>query len=361
VAASAGHLLRDGNQFDGTNSRPRVSRQGRVAAPGADGTILVASVDGAAPLTLRAHEGAAREVAWAPDGLRLASIGADRALRVWDVQAGTSTTLATLASQGFRLRWSPDSRWIAVTEGFETLDVFDVATGKLACAFKGHANTAADFTADGARIAFVDVTTVKIGDPATCQARPAWSHKAKIFGFAFTPDGKMATASADGTIAYGDVFGTEPRRLEGHDAGAYSVAISPDGRTLASGDFDGFVRTWDTATGAAKRVIQAHDKAVLYLAFLPGHDALVSGAPNDVVRVWDVGSGELVHEERGTGAGGFGVAPDGAWIASAGPRGVRAWPADLRAPMPRDEAGLRAWMAVATHTRIDAKHRAATP
>jgi WD40 repeat protein len=39
------------------------------------------------------------------------------------------------------------------------------------------------------------------------------------------------------------------KTLTGHTDWVYTVAASPDGKTLASGSWDGEVRTWDLAEG----------------------------------------------------------------------------------------------------------------
>jgi WD40 repeat protein len=39
------------------------------------------------------------------------------------------------------------------------------------------------------------------------------------------------------------------RKLTGHQGRVVSVAFSPDGERLASGDYSGGVKLWDTATG----------------------------------------------------------------------------------------------------------------
>jgi WD40 repeat protein len=281
-------------------------------------------------------------------------------IRVWDVGTGIGRELVTLASPGSRLRWSSDGRWLAVTEGYEVLDVIDVTEARVTCAFRGHDESASDFTPDGKTIVYTERSSVQLGDPVTCTSHTLWEHKGKIYNLAFTRGGKIASASTDATVALGSLAGGEPQRLSGHTAGVYTVAFAPDGETLASGDFVGSMRTWDVATGEARTAVRADGRMVLYVGFL-NNGTLISAGADDAVRLWDRATGELLHEERGTGAGGFAVLPDGLWLVSAGPAGLRMWAPSVREPLPQDPAALRTWMIGATSARIDEEHRVGTP
>jgi len=60
-----------------------------------------------------------------------------------------------------------------------------------------------------------------------------------------------------------------------------SVAFSPDGMTLASGDRDGMVILWDTASGEQLRALDGHMDWVSSVAFSPDGLTLASGSYRD--------------------------------------------------------------------------------
>ena len=72
-----------------------------------------------------------------------------------------------------------------------------------------------------------------------------------------------------------------------HDGWVRKVEVSPDGKSVATIGRDGFVRTWDAATGAKQSEIAAGDD-VLALAFHPS-GSLVTGNLHGIVQVWEAG------------------------------------------------------------------------
>jgi hypothetical protein len=88
---------------------------------------------------------------------------------------------------------------------------------------------------------------------------------------------------------------------------------------------------------------------------------VVTAGADDTVRVWDTSRGEMLQREGDTGVGGFAIEPDGRWIVSAGPRGLRRWPLDRRDAIPAAAAELAAFLDGATSARIDEDGHVATP
>jgi WD40 repeat protein len=154
-----------------------------------------------------------RDVAFAPNGKRLATVSA-RGVTVW--KTASQKRVITLRALGTAVRavdWAPDGKCIVGALADGTAQVWDVSSGQV-----------------------------------TCELRPP--HESEVLAVAWSPDGsRIASASADRTARIWDAgTGRVIRELRGHAGAVLGLAWSPDSEQLATASADRSVRIWDEPT-----------------------------------------------------------------------------------------------------------------
>jgi WD40 repeat protein len=233
--------------------------------------------------TLQGHTGlVVRNLAFSPDGKRLASVSGDGALRVWEITTGKEVFQGHSARPS--VAFSPDGKWLASPTREGTVRIWDATTGQEGRLFRG-----------------------PIG----------------VVISAFSPDwARLATVGEDGTARVWDVStGREACRLmNGHvGLGEGSLAFSDDGTRLAASCQYGFVKMWNAATGQVILCQQGHG-IVRNVTFSPGGSSLASCGSAPCVRVWDVRTAEGSLSLEGEGQEqivNLAYSPDGTRLAAA--------------------------------------------
>ncbi|MFE6051661.1 protein kinase [Kitasatospora sp. NPDC056446] len=80
--------------------------------------------------------------------------------------------------------------------------------------------------------------------------------------------------------------GWQARAMTGHRAAVHSVDLSADGRFAVSGDRDGTVRLWDTATGRCVRRFDAHSPHLVGAVRFSPDGSTVATSARGAVRLW---------------------------------------------------------------------------
>ena len=177
----------------------------RIAAGTRAGVVRIYdSNDGSQLLEFAQTAAGLQQLAFSPDGTRLASANQEGA-SIWD--AATGKQLLTFSGHGKGVRssgiaFSPDGKWVATSGNDGTVQVWEAETGNVVFKLTGHTGP--------------------------------------TFGVAFSPDGKsLASSSVDRTVkvwqlpaAGGQV--PEPLTLYGNTGAVYRIAYSPDGTRLVS-------------------------------------------------------------------------------------------------------------------------------
>jgi WD40 repeat protein len=256
-------VLTVGNHF--VLKSPSHPLHGYITTP-----TLVCVWDRATGQKLRQFEGPAGF----PQSLALSADGKFLALTLWDkvclLEVTTGKVMREFTDFGFGCAaFSPDGKTLAVRLGednrqFKSIVQFHaIATGKDLGSFKAHQVnhiSCLAYSPDGQTLAVGGIVNSSVNFKPTIRLwrlqgdKRGWKeagtllgHEGKIWGLAFSPDGKtVASTSEDGTLRLWEVAtGKERCCFVGHRGDVWCLSFSPDGRRLASGGGDATTFVWD--------------------------------------------------------------------------------------------------------------------
>jgi WD40 repeat protein len=290
-----------------------------------------------APRTITGHTGPLRQIAFSPDGTRIASASLDTTARVWNVDTGAEIICFkkhTAPVHG--LAYSPDGRLIATSSQDNTVRLWNASTGEQLASRRLTSpcmrlaySPDGQHLAGGARDGSVLVWTRDVAGPPVSLVQ----HTAAVRGVAFSPDRKrLASCSDDKSTKVWDLAARKVvHSLEGNTDRVDGVAFSPDGKRLATSGMDSTLTIWDADTGQPQLTLTGHVGEVTAVAFSPDGKRLASRGRDKTVRVWDADTGQELFSLTGhTGwIGEVVFSPDGQRLASGSGDGtIKVW--DLR-------------------------------
>jgi WD40 repeat protein/DNA-binding SARP family transcriptional activator len=292
-----------------------VSRDGRriavAAFNGRHPTLYVLGTRSRAGRSLqdRGSDGAATDVAYAPDGRAMVTGETTNCrdqppperLELRRASDGSIVHRSSVIPGGRLIGFTPDGRFVLATSGEATSYLLDAHSFDRVRTFHvagtGAVSPAVDTAAFGQ-----DDGSVKLLDLRNGAVRPMDRRATgKVIGAAFSRDGEvLATTSDDGTVDVWDVSTASLREtFTGHAGAAVSPMFSPDGRTLYTASHDGGVIAWDVR----------------------GDRRL--GRP---FRFSPVAAGSAGPQQPGGGAGAVAASPDSSlFVTSPGPNRVTLW------------------------------------
>ena len=279
----------------------------RLAVAGGLGVWLHYTKIGDPPVLIKKETPAGiRSISISPDGQTLA-IGNSGRVRLLDVRTTEPGLTLELPTIPLDVSFSSDGRLLAIAGSNGTIYLWDVMTGELRHTIEhahlGNCDSVA-FSPDGQTLASGGRDgTVHLWDVSTGALRQTLTeHAEPVKSVAFSPDGKtLASAGHEKDVRLWDVMTGELRQTITTDANSvWSVAFSPDGKTLASGSPVGTVSLWDVSTAERRHILHGHTTLVNSISFSPDSKSLASVSHQDsIVNIWDVMTGERRQELTG--------------------------------------------------------------
>ena len=282
---------------------------------GSDGSGVVDIQDVETGRSIRSfpgHDGDITDVAFSPDGSKLATTGVDGFLKVWDPVDGTLLTEVSGVGVAQGTSFSDDGTLVAVAWPDEAaVRVVNTSTDRVVRTFGDLLGAnATSFGPGGARIAVSTVQTVQ-GDrfSRVYLVDVATSERLRVEGLgattggalqttdvAWSPDGDLVAAGADATLKIWETTTGDLRHeLAGHAGFITSVDWRPDpsNRVLVTGAEDGTARVWRIDESGATRtmsLLSSDMTNVTGVAFSPDGTRVMTG--NDLtspwIKIWDV-------------------------------------------------------------------------
>jgi len=276
---------------------------------------------GAELAVFRGHAGRVRDIAWSPDGTRIATASADKTVRIWDAANGAEMAILRGHEDEVRtVAWSPDGQRVVSSSRDKTARIFNARGWGDPLVLRGHGHWiySAKFSPDGHHVITSALDTSirwwnldDIIAPIVLRG-----HEDAISAGQFSPDGKYyATTSFDSTVRVWHTDGDAPEMvLRGHSGMIRRLAWSHAGKRLATCSNDKTARVWTIDNSSTPVVLRGHSGDVRNVAWSPDDSRIVTGAIDGTLRLWSPDGLELAQTTKPATEGHFFFEPAGRFV-----------------------------------------------
>ena len=303
----------------------------RLASASGDTTITIWDAQTGKPLHVcKGHRQPVDSIAFSPDGSQLVSGSDDYSIRIWNVADGTELRkLIGHKRAVLDVAFSPDGQSIVSCSEDWTIRVWSATTGKVLKILQGHKFPVQQIglTADGKQIVSGSLDhTLRIWDLESAEEiKSIQIPPGDIQSFSFDPSAKVAavalkTESSHKILTWDLETGKNLPELLGHTGIIHHVTFSNQGNRLASGSEDRQIKVWDVNQGKELFTVLGHTEPVFSTTFSPDDKQIASGTLAGKIQVWrtDQQQDNLQFEKiTPTRIHQVAFSPDGTYLASA--------------------------------------------
>ena len=296
-------LTLTGRSFGNVNFNP--DEKQIVTAGFVDGVVQIWDAEsGQEVIHIDAHEDRVYQAVFSPDGKRIATSSADNTVKIWDAKTGLE--LLSISGHGdgsvgdglfpgvLDVAFSPDGNRLATAGADGVAKIWNSKTGEELFVLKGDTTTLVRirFSPDGSLIATGSEepdTRAQISIFDANSGEEIWRQlvqQDRIWGLAFNSKGDhVVTAGAGGIIKIWDVeTGQELMDIPDYTASAADAAFSPDGSHLAIVGGDG-LQVRDLEKNQITLNLPIHFSWIWAVSFTKDGSRLATASTDGTVRV----------------------------------------------------------------------------
>ncbi|HNF36067.1 MAG TPA: TIR domain-containing protein [Anaerolineales bacterium] len=235
-----------------------------------------------------------------PDGQWLATTGYDKTVRVWNAATGAEMFQIPINANGNMLAFSRDGKYLISGDQAGEINVWDISALPASSSYlqMGALASNVQYSPSGEWMVASDGNEVWLltkeqlaAQSGLLKGSPTFEIDSLIQDLIISPDSKWVAVTTDDAEVILYNVASKSKKLVTEFNDVPSIVFSADGSQLITGDYDGSVQAWDTASGALVADLFDTDQNVNFLAINAGQLAI--GLQDQIV-ILDAATGEAI-------------------------------------------------------------------